>query len=307
MRLVFFGSTDFSIPTLAAVAKLHDVVLVVTTPPKPAGRGLALAENPVIDACADLGIECISPASIRKRSFLDIVTALSPDAFVLAAYGKIIPPEVLGVTPWPVCLHPSLLPKLRGPSPIRTALMNGEAATGISTLVMVKEVDAGPVILQDECVIDDGDNYETLHARLAAEGALLVTLTLERIAEDDIELRPQDETAATFTKIIERDDTRIDFSKPTRAVRSLIRACDPDLGAFATFRGKRLKIYRASHSTRPSAAPPGAIAYVGKASFDVACGDGAIEVYEVQPQDRAPMPAQAFIAGHRPEVGEALS
>jgi methionyl-tRNA formyltransferase len=307
LRIVLFGSTEFSVPTLAAVAKLHEVVLVVTTPPKPAGRGLALAENPVLDACDDLGIECISPASVRKQLFLEIIAALSPDALVLAAYGKIIPPDVLALTPWPVCLHPSLLPRLRGPSPIRTALMNGDMVTGVTTFVMVEAVDAGPVIMQEECAIDEDDNYETLHARLAAEGALLVTLTLEKIAEGAAEPKPQDDGQATFTKIIERDDTHIDFAKPVRAVRCLIRACDPDLGAFAAFRGRRLKIYRASDSPRPSSAAPGTITYVGKASLDAACADGAIEVLEVQPQDRARMPAQAFIAGHRPQVGEILA
>jgi len=305
-RIVYFGSGAFAVPPLERLhAAGYPILAVVSQPPKPAGRGMRLQKTPVHSLAESLGLPVLTPQRARDPEFLVQLRALAPDLIVLASYGKILPQTVLEVAPlgnWN--LHASLLPNYRGASPIQYALLNGERETGVTLMEMVVAMDAGDIYLQATEPIHPDDDYGTLEARLAQCAASLLLEGLEHLQAGTLTRTPQDHAAATYAPLITKDDTRIRWEEPAERCRNRIRAFSPKPGAFTSWQGKILKLWKAEVAPRPEHAAPGEIVACAPDDLRVACGEGALRLLEVQPESRPRMDIRAFLNGYRPQLGE---
>ncbi|MDW8106511.1 MAG: methionyl-tRNA formyltransferase [Armatimonadota bacterium] len=306
--MVYFGSGAFAVPALEQLqAAGYPILAVVSQPPKPAGRGMQLQKTPVHARAEALGLPVLTPARLRDPEFLAHLRALAPDLLVLASYGKILPQSVLEVAPlgnWN--LHASLLPKYRGAAPIQYALLNGETETGVTLMEMTSELDAGDIYLQVAEPIYPEDDYGTLEARLAQRAAQLLVEGLSRLEAGTLIRTPQNHAEATYAPMLTKEDARIRWEEPAERCRNRIRAFSPKPGAFTYWRGKLLKLWKALTVPDTLPAEPGTILSVTPENFLVACGQGALRLLEVQPENRARMEARAFINGYRPQVGERM-
>lgn len=266
-----------------------------------------LAKTPVHALADSLQLLVLTPARARDPQFLDQVRALQPDLIVLAAYGKILPSGLLQIAPlgnWN--LHPSLLPRYRGASPIQYALLNGEHETGVTLMEMTDEMDAGDIYLQvvEPIYLDEDAGH--LEARLAQRAGDLLMEGLSRLSAGTLSRTPQDHSQATYTRLIEKEDAHIRWDETAERCANRIRAFSPKPGAYTTFRGKRLKLWRATPMPFAHTQPPGTILQIQPNALLVACGHDALALSEVQPESRARMPIEAFVNGYRPQVGELL-
>jgi methionyl-tRNA formyltransferase len=306
VRVAFLGSDRWSVPSLDALAgSPHEVALVVTRQPKPAGRGNVLTPTPVADAARGLGFPLAEVASIRQEEGLELLRGVRPGALVVVAYGEILPPEILDLpSVAPVNVHLSLLPELRGAAPVQHAILRGLAATGVTTMLMDEGLDTGPILLQAEEAIDPEDDARSLGDRLAALGGRLLVETLTRLEEGTLEARPQDHAGATVAPKLGPQDRIVDWNEPAEAIGRRVRALAPEPGASTRFRGKLLKVFRAG--VREGDGAPGRVALVGREGFAVGTGDGLLAPEEVAPEGKAHMSGGEFVRGYRPEPGEAL-
>lgn len=312
MKIVFFGTPGFAVPSLDAVLAVGEVVAVVTRADKPRGRGLQVEPPPVARAANEYALEVRQPASLRDPAFLARLHDLAPDIGVLVAYGRLVPPEVLAIPPRGIVnVHPSLLPRYRGAAPIARAIAAGEAETGVTILYLSEELDAGDIILQRPVPILPDDTTRTMTARLAEEGASLLAEALRLIEAGRAPRRPQDPSEATWAKPLTREEAEIDWRRPAPAIVNLVRACDPWPGAFTRVRDHELKIWRAAAAAEPGAdrRPPGTVLRVpadDRAPLEVAAGEGRVLVHEVQPAAGRRMSAAAYARGHAVEAGAVL-
>lgn len=298
MRLVFFGTPEFAVPSLAALAGSHDVLAAVTMPDRPAGRKLRPAPSPVKKAAAGLGIPCMEPPALRKNPALFAeLAALGADAFAVAAYGFIFPKKLLAMTRFGALnVHASLLPKYRGASPIHAALLAGDRRTGITIMQMDEGLDTGPALLQKSIEIGT-DDFRGLHDRLAALGAECLLEALEMLGSGGALPVPQDGAAASYAPVIRKSDGRIDWAEPTARILGKIKAYGAWPGAYAMHGGAPLKIIsaRAAEDGRGLGGAPGAV--VSGSGLVVRTGDGALEILEVLPGGGKKMPAADFLRG----------
>jgi methionyl-tRNA formyltransferase len=306
LRIAFLGNDRWSVPSLEAIAgSNHEVVAVITAAPKPAGRGNELRSTPIADAARERGLPLHEVETVKAGQGADALAASAPDLLVVVAYGEILPQAVLDLPAIaPVNVHFSLLPELRGASPVQTALLEGRAETGVTTIVMDAGMDTGPVILQRAEAIEPGDDAGSLGDRLASIGAQVLVETVDRFAGGAVEPQPQDEEAATFTKLLGADDRVLRWSEPARDLVNRTRAMAPEPGASARFRGEDLKILRAE--AVPAVGEPGTIVDAGKQGFVVATGEDGFRAIELAPAGRRRMRASDFVNGYRPAVGERL-
>ena len=306
LRIAFLGNDRWSVPSLRAIAgSNHEVVAVITATPKPAGRGNELRPTPVADAAREGGLPLHEVETVKTGPGADALAASAPDLLVVVAYGEILPQAVLDLPAIaPVNLHFSLLPELRGASPVQTALLEGRGGTGVTTIVMDAGVDTGPVILRRPEAIEPGDDAGSLGDRLASIGAQVLVETGDLFANGAVEPRPQDEQAATFTKLLGADDRVLRWSDAARDLVNRTRAMAPEPGASARFRGEDLKILRAE--AVPAVGEPGTIVDAGKQGFVVATGEDGFRAIELAPAGRRRMRASDFVNGYRPAVGERL-
>lgn len=305
MRIVFFGSPAFAVPSLEAVAADHEVVAVVCQPDRPAGRGRRLAAPAVKARAIALGLPVMQPEGVRAPAFADDMRALLPDAFVVVAYGRILPQALLDVPPrGPWNAHASLLPALRGAAPIQWAIIRGEQRTGVSIMRMEAGLDTGPVAVREEIPIADDDTAGTLSARLAPVGAGLLRATLPAIADGSVKPAPQDDTSATLAPPLRKEDGKLDWSRPAAEVSARARGVDPWPGAWSVLGARPVKLF----GPRPAAAsaPPGQILALDAAGLCVACGKGALSFAEAQLPGRKRLPAAALAAGRSIAVGARL-
>lgn len=285
----------------------YPILAVVSQPPKPAGRGMHLTPTPVHARAEALGLPVLAPQRARDPQFIEQVRALQPDLIVLASYGKILPADLLKIAPlgnWN--LHASLLPKYRGASPIQYALLDGETETGVTLIEMSEEMDAGDIYLQVKEPIFPEDDAGTLEARLAQRARDLLLEGLKRLESGTLTRTPQNHAEATYTRPIQKEDAQMRWDEPAMRCANRIRAFSPRPGAYTLFRGKRLKLWKAMPLSQVHNAEPGVLLAVEPTGLVVACGEGALQLLEVQPESRPRMPAAAFINGYHPQVGERL-
>lgn len=310
MRLVFFGTPEIAVPTLdALVAAGHEIALVVSRPDKPAGRHFELATPAVIAAARRHGLPSAQPEKLGVDEFYHRLCSLHPDAAVVVAFGRLISPRVLSVPRHGfINLHPSLLPRHRGPSPIIWAIASGDRETGVTTMLLDEGMDTGPVLLQRRTPIDPKERTPDLEVRLAALGAQLMVETLAGIEAGTVTPVAQDAALATVTPKLARRDGRIDWGWRADELANRSRAFDPWPGLFCNFRGTRVKVHGAE--VGPTVAgdePPGTVVAISPAGVAVRCGEGTVAVLtELQREGRRRLPADAFILGERVAPGERL-
>jgi methionyl-tRNA formyltransferase len=305
LRVVFMGSPDFAVPCLDAVLATEEVVAVVTQPDKPAGRGLGLSPSAVKVRALAAGVPVLQPTSVRKPPFLDELRALSPDVCVVVAYGKILPPDVLAAPKYG-CLnvHASLLPKYRGAAPIQWAIIRGERETGVTLMQMDVGMDTGAMLGKRTLAIDEWVTAGQLHTRLAPLGAELLVEILAQLKAGTLAPEKQDDGAATMAPMLTKETGRVDFAAGARAVRDLVRGCDPWPTAYTLLGGEPLKLFRAKIVS--GRGTPGVVIGADRDGLLVGCGDDAIAFAELQLPGKKRMPATALLAGRPMPVGTIL-
>jgi methionyl-tRNA formyltransferase len=306
LRVAFLGNDPWSVPPLEALAaSKHRPELVLTRVPKPAGRGSKLTPTAVAGAARRLDLPLVETATVKRDAGFDALVDARPDVLVVVAYGEILPDVVLDLpSVAPVNLHFSLLPALRGASPVQGALLHGLERTGVTTMVMDTGLDTGPVLLQREEPVLDDDEAGSLGERLALIGGELLVETLDGLAAGTLEAHPQ-EGEPTFAPKLKPEDRWIDWTEPAVAVVRRVRAMSPEPGASTRFRGEVLKVFRALPVDGPNG-EPGSVVAVDRDGVAVAAGSGAVRLDEIAPAGRRRMAAADFARGHRPEIGERL-
>lgn len=302
-RIVFMGTPQFAVASLEACFALGEVVAVVTQPDKPRGRGQELTAPPVKDVAMRHGVPVLQPQKLRGTNFWEILAALRPDVAVVTAYGKILPREVLAV-PARGCVnvHASLLPRFRGAAPIQWALALGDARTGVCLMKMDEGMDTGPVLARAELDILPADTSQTLHDKLSALGGQLLREHLPAYLEGRLEPVPQAEQGVVMAPMIQKEDGRIDFTRPAAELERRLRAFTPWPGLYTTWQGQLLKVLEVQ-VTRAQGAP-GTVLDVGPQGIEVACGDGALRLSKVQPEGKRAMEVREFLASRKVEKGQ---
>jgi len=306
-RTIFFGSPEFAVPSLARVAADTDLLAVVTQPDRPAGRGQGLAEPAVKRAARahDPALPILQPEKIRTPEFEATLRAFAADLFIVVAYGRILPQGLLDLPArGPINVHASLLPRLRGAAPIQWSIINGDSEAGVSIMRMEAGLDTGPVCAQASMPIQDDDTGESLARRLAVLGAELLAAQLPRLASGEATFTPQDDARATLAPILRKEDGRLDFTQPARAVSARARGVDPWPGATAMLDGQVVKLFgpRPPDANAASGAP-GTVIAIDAAGLAIACGDRALTFAELQLPGRKRLPAAAVAAGRAISVG----
>jgi methionyl-tRNA formyltransferase len=307
LKLVFCGTPQFAVPTLEKlVASGFKVLLVVTQPDRPKGRGLELVSSPVKQSALQLGLSVTQPDKIKTNDEFRVqLTALNLDAIVVVGYGRIIPQWMLDLPPLGnINLHASLLPKYRGAAPIQWAIARGETVTGVTTMRIDAGLDTGDILLQRELPIAADDTAETIAPRLAAIGADLTVETMRGLPKGSIHPRPQDHAQATLAPILKKTDGLADFSLPATDIVNHVRGFQPWPGVYTQFRGKNLQIWQA----RPAdSALPNAQLSVEGDRLLVGCGNNSsLELLELQLEGKKRMSASDFLHGYRPKPAEKL-
>ncbi len=307
MRVVFWGTPDFAVESLKAlINSKHKVVAVVTQPDKPKGRGKKIQPPPVKEVAQKYGIPVLQPEKVKNnRELIEKLKEFKPDIFVVVAYGKILPEEILKLPKYgTINVHASLLPEYRGAAPIHRAIMEGREKTGVSIMKLVKELDAGPVYSQAEIRITDKDDIVTVHDKLAKLGAELLLKTLDEI-ERGLKPIEQEHEKATYAKPIEKSEGRIDWNRSAREIFNQIRALKVWPKAFSKFRDREIKILDAEVIDEESRGNPGEIVEVLKdRGFVVQTGRGKILVKKVQFPNSKPISASDAVKGYHIKVGE---
>jgi len=302
MRIVFMGTSDFSVPGLERlILGEHEVVAVYTQPDKPAGRGRALAFSAAKRVALEHEIPVMQPPSFREPGAIESLARLRPDVVVVAAFGMILPPGVLAIPPL-ACLniHPSLLPRHRGPSPIEGAILAGDAWTGVSIIVLDEGVDTGAILSQCKVVIEPQDTAESLTTKLAQASAQLLGDTLPLWYSRSLAPTPQQEEGATYTRLFSKEDGEIDWHLSAVDIWRRVRAFYPWPGCYTRWRGNILKVVEAI--PLPGGGEPGrvkALAPNGGAALGVETGDGILGLVRVQLEGKRVMAAEEFLRGQQ--------
>lgn len=311
LRIVFMGSPEFALPCLKALLDSgRNVVAAYTQPDRPSGRGREAAGPPVKRLAVERGIAVFQPASLRDPSAQAALAALSPELIVVAAYGLILPRAVLEMPRWGcVNVHPSLLPRHRGASPIPWAILEGDAMTGVTMMLMDVGLDTGAILEQEEEPISDEDNAHALSDRLAGLAAGMLPGTIDRRVAGQITARPQDEACATYSRLIAKEDGEIDWNLPAVRLWRRVRAFQPWPGCYAWLHGRMLKIKEAVPVNGsiepgmivelPAGSPGGSVVGVGT-------GEGILGLVRVQVEGKKEVAAAEFIRGQRDFIGSSL-
>lgn len=307
MRVVFWGSPEFAVSVLdALLASRHTVAGAVTRPPQPTGRGRRVRPTPVAQLAAAHGVPVLSPRRPRGAAFERELAALGADVFVVAAYGAILPPAILTLPPHgSLNVHASLLPDYRGAAPVTRAILDGRAETGITIMRMEPGLDTGPICLQVRTAIEASDTAGSLTGRLAELGGPAAVDALDRLEAGTLAETPQDDALATWADKVTTAEAELDWSRPARAIERAARAFDPWPGAWTTFRGERLKVFRVA----PLAGPPGGTAGEIRALEPlpvVRAGDGELALELVQPPGARRMTGAEWARGRGVRPGERL-
>lgn len=303
MRIVFMGTPDFAVPSLKALIEAgHEVCGVFSQPDKPVGRHQGkLKPTPVKECALAHNIPVFQPAKLRDGTALAQLQELAPELIVVAAYGRILPDDILELPPKGcINVHSSLLPKYRGSAPIHWAVVNGDKETGVTIMHMATELDAGDIIDQVTTPIDPDETVETVHDRLAELGGELLVKVVARIADGTAVRTPQDPAQVTFAPMLSRELCPIDWTMPARAIHNKVRGLVPwPATSTDVINGDAVKVFATAVLDKDTPAQPGTIVAAGKEGIDIACGDGKVlRVLELQAPGSRRMAAAAYLAGH---------
>jgi methionyl-tRNA formyltransferase len=311
MHIVFMGSPAFAVPALQSLmSNKYDISAVFTQPDKKTGRGQQVMACPVKQYAVSMGLNVVQPETFKDQAEVEKLRALAPDIIVVAAYGQILPDSVLQIPKYKsINIHPSLLPKYRGPSPVTAAILNGDALTGVTIMLVEKKVDSGPILSFREMAVGEEDTTGTLTGRLAILGAEMLVETIPGWVAGKIQPVVQDESLASYTKMENKEDGKLKWDLPAVELWRMIRAYQPWPGCFTTWNNARLKIIKAiplpdtsPHNTgEVIALPRGGLARVA-----VRTGNGLLGLETLQLEGKKEMPAADFIAGHRDFIGAIL-
>ena len=312
MRVVFMGTPEFAVPSLEGlVLDGHQVVAIYTRPDRPAGRGCRLAVSPAKKAATALNLPVVQPVNFKEAATVAELGHFSPDVIVVAAYGRILPTSVLN-TPRYGCLnlHPSLLPRHRGASPVAAAILNGDEFSGVTIMLMDTGLDTGPALARVQIPIADWDTTGSLTTRLSLVAAHLLGEVLTTWPQGEISPRPQDEAAASFSGTVTKADGEIDWGQPALVIWRQVRALQPWPGGYTWRRGKMLKIIEARprpHSKKAKIGEVLALPSSGEgAAFAIATGDGILGIIKVQLEGKRVMSSAEFLRGQRQFIGAVL-
>lgn len=309
LRVVYMGTPDFAVPALRAIAitnSKYELVGVLTNPDRPAGRGKHISQSAVKKAALEFNIPVYQPKKLRKNNeAFEMISNWKPDLCVVAAYGQILPQRFLDIPKFGcVNIHASLLPKYRGAAPINWSIVRGEKETGITTMMMEKGLDTGPILDQVSIPIPKNTTAQEIHDDLSLLGAGMIIPTLDALVEGSITLEIQDHDASSYAPMMTKNDGKIDWEKSNGEVHNLIRGMNPWPGAFAEFRGKIIKIHRSEVVNRNLSFGE---VEVENGDLFIGCGEGSIRILEIQPPNKKRMRARDFVNGHQPKKGESFS
>ena len=300
------GTPDFAVPVLSRlIDEGHDIVAVYSQPDRPSGRGRKLVPTPTKRFAEERGIEVRQPDSLRSDAECAGLASLSPEVIVVAAYGLFLPAEVLEIPPLGCLnLHPSLLPRYRGPSPVVSAILNGDADTGVTIMKLDEGMDSGALMAQERVPIAERETGPELTRRLFELGADLLVDTLPGWASGSVQASPQDESQATFTTLVKKEDGEIDWTDDAEWLARKVRAYEPWPGTFTRWDGKLLKILDAKCAE--GATSPGHVVGLDDGGIGIGTGDGLLVVNKLQNEGRRPSNAQDFVRGYPDFVGAEL-
>lgn len=309
MKIIFMGTPDFSVGTLEALVEAgHEVVLAVTQPDKPKGRGKEMQFTPVKECALKYNIPVYQPRRVREAECIEELRKYEADIMVVVAFGQILPKEILEMTPYGcVNVHASLLPKYRGAAPIQWSIIDGEEVTGVTTMQMDEGLDTGDMLLKTEIPMDAKETGGSLHDKLADAGAKLCVETLKALEEKTVTPVPQGETTTSYAKMLDKQLGNIDWNQSGIAIERLIRGLTPWPSAYTRWNGKVMKIWDAQVMEGSSDKEPGTIVKVEKDAFFVQTGEGLLKVCELQIPGKKRMDAGAFLRGYQVKAGEVLT
>lgn len=308
MKVLFMGTPDFAVHTLKEIVQAgHEVIGVVTQPDKVKGRGGKVSFPEVKEAALKLNLPVYQPVRVKEPDFIQKVRDLNPEVIVVAAFGQILPKNLLDIPPYGcINVHASLLPKYRGAAPIQAAIINGEKETGVTIMYMDVGLDTGDMILQEKITISEDETGGSLSEKLGILGAKLLVKTLDMLKGGTAVRIPQDNTQATYVKMMDKEMGNIDFTMPAIYIERLIRGLDPWPSAFTRLNGKNLKLWKAKVVEYQSDAKPGEVVEVNKDSFMVMTGKDALMITELQLEGKKRLSTGEFLRGYRLEKGTLL-
>ncbi len=305
LRIVFFGMPLFAVPTLdALLASRHRVVAVVTQPDRPRGRGQRIADAPVKARAVAADLPVLQPDRLRDPAFVPQLRGFDADLGVVAAYGKILTDDVLASPRMGMInVHASLLPKYRGAAPVHRAVIAGDTETGVTIMRVVKALDAGPMLAKVHRPIGDDETSATVEGGLARLGATLLVETVDGLAAGRVTETPQDDASATYAPRLTKDDGIVDWSRPAIAIHNQIRGLHPWPHAYSYVNGRRLILLAARWQT-DGRHVPGTVVEARGDRLAVATGDGVLQLLQVQPEGKRPMPSRDFLASRPLAAGD---
>jgi methionyl-tRNA formyltransferase len=308
LKIIFFGTSDFSAEILRSLLQENDlrIIAVITQPDKPVGRKMIIQESPIAVAAKEAGLLILKPSNLKAPEFINQIRSLQPDFFVVVAYGRIIPKEILEIPSLgPLNIHGSLLPKYRGASPIHTALLNGDSKTGITTMLMDDQMDHGPILIQDTVHINENETFPELERELCELAKKLIIKTIHGVADKNIQPREQDHSEATFTKIIEKNDGKINWEDSAKNIYNRYRAFILWPGIFTIWNEKTLKITKAALSEQESGHEAGTV-FEKEEQIFVQANPGALQILEIQLEGKKPVAITDFLRGYKNFIGSKL-
>lgn len=311
MRIVFMGTPDFAVGSLQALCESgkHEILAVVTQPDRPKGRGNKLLQTPVKEYALEQGLTVYQPQKVKTPEFVELLHELQPELIVVAAFGQFLSKEILELPKYGcINVHASLLPKYRGAAPIQYAIIKGEKESGVTIMQMDIGMDTGAMLDKVVVPIEENTTMGELHDALREQGATLLLQVIDKIAAGTAVAEPQNNEQATYATLLDRSMEHIDWSKTAQEVHNLIRGFNPAPSTFTKLpNGKSLKIWGSKMTGKSSAAAAGTVIETGKHSFFVVCGEGVLEITEVQPESKKRMPAQVFLNGRGVQEGDLLA
>ena len=309
LRIVFFGTPEFAVPSLRAlIASRHPVVGVVTQPDRPRGRGQRVSDSPVKQAATEHRIRVLQPERLRDPAFVSTIAEWAPDLGVVAAYGKLITDDLLRLPRHGMInVHASLLPKYRGAAPIHRAIIAGDTETGVTIMRVAKALDAGAMFAKARRPIGPDETSADVERDLADLGAPLLIRIVEQILEGTAHEEPQDERLSTYAPRVTREEGLIDWTRPAHALHNRVRGLHPWPHAYTFLEGGRLIVLKSRALVEPTSEPPGTIVSLSRDEIEVATGEGRLALLEVQPEGRRGMRVRDFLGGRPLSAGTRLS